>query len=177
MMISDLLNKIIDPNTEGSYSLVGTVIEVNESDRTCEVEPINGTAILYDVKLQANETRDKGFVIFPTKGSEVIVTLLNDKTGFVSVFSDFDKAEIVTGGQRLFFDAKGLKLSKQNADLREQLDKMFDLQSDILQLLTSFQLMTNVGVTTNVMPNIIVDLQKLKVKNEQIKTTIGQIIQ
>ena len=43
--------------------------------------------------------------------------------------------------------------------------------------LTKFQLMTNVGVTTNVMPNIIVELQKLKAKNENIKTTIGQIIQ
>jgi hypothetical protein len=176
-MIADLLNKIIDPNTEGSFSLVGTVIEVNEHDRTCDVEPLNGTAVLYDVKLQANENSDTGFVVFPKKGSTVIVTFLNEKTGFVSLFSDPDKTEIVVGGQRIFFNKNGLKLSKQNADLREQLDKMFDLQSDILQLLTTFQLMTNVGVTTNVMPNIIVELQKLKLKNEGIKTTIGQIIQ
>ena len=176
-MIADLLNKLIDPNTEGVYSLVGTVIAVNETARTCDIKPLNETAVLFDVRLQANENSDKGLVVFPTKDSEVVVTFLNEKTGFISLFSGFDKAEIVTGGQRVFFDSKGLKLSKENADLREQLDKMFDLQSDILQLLTTFQLMTNVGVTTNVMPNIIADLQQMKAKNEQIKKTVGQIIQ
>ncbi len=176
-MIADLLNKIVAPNTDGVFSLVGEVLAVNESDRTCDVQPLNGTSILYDVKLQADESSDNGLVVFPTKGSNVIVTFLNAQTGFVSVFSTFDKAEIVTMEQHLFFDKNGLKLSKQNADLREQLDKMFQLQSDILQLLTTFQLITNVGLTVQVMPNIIVELEKLKAKNEQIKSVIGQIIQ
>lgn len=176
-MISDLLNKIIDTNTDGVFSLVGEVIEVNESARTCDVQPLNGTAILFDVKLQADESLNKGLVIFPTIGSNVIVTFLNAQTGFVSAFSTFDKAEIVTTEQHLYFDKNGLKLSKQNADLRKELDKMFELQSDILQLLTTFQLITNVGVTVQVVPNIIVELEKLKAKNEQIKSVIGQIIQ
>ena len=176
-MIGDLLNKIVG-DTEGSYfSLVGRVLAIDKDARTCDVEPLNGTAILYDVKLQADENSDNGFLAMPVKNSHVIVTFLNNKTGFVSAFSTLEKFEIVIGGQTFLIDKKGLKLAKQNADLREQLDKMFDLQSDILQLLTTFQLMTNVGVTTNVMPNIIVELQKMKVKNEQIKTTIGQIIQ
>lgn len=176
-MISDLLNKIVAPNTDGVFSLVGEVLAVNESARTCDVQPLNGTAILYDVKLQSDESLNKGLVIFPTKGSNVIVTFLNGQTGFVSAFSTFDKAEIVTSEQHLFFDAKGIKLTKQNADLREQLDKMFQLQSDILQLLTTFQLITNVGITVQVMPNIVVELEKLKAKNEQIKSVISQIIQ
>ncbi len=176
-MIADIINKLIDTNTEGGGSLVGKVVEINETDRTCDVQPLNGTAILYDVKLQADETLDKGLVIFPTQGSNVVVSFLNSQTGIVVQFSEIDKAELVIGGQRLFFDAKGVKLTKQNADLKEQLDKMFDLQSDILQLLTTFQLMTNMGVTTNVMPNIVVELEKLKVKNAQIKSNMGQIMQ
>jgi len=175
-MIADLLNKLVTP-TEGGISVVGKVVAVNESDRTCDIEPLNGTAILYDVKLQADETLDKGLVIFPVDGSNVVVSFLNSQTGFVAQWSTIEKIECVIDGQKLFFDAQGVKLTKQNADLKEQLDKMFDLQSSILDLLTKFQLMTNMGVTTNVMPNIIVELQKLKAKNEQIKSTIGQIIQ
>jgi hypothetical protein len=65
---------------------------------------------------------------------------------------------------------------KQDVDLAKELEKMFDVMTDLIGILSSFQLNTNMGVTISVIPNIITNLSKLKQKNIAIKEQLKKII-
>ena len=178
MNISDAIKTLAKPDTEGLFSVVGTVLKVYKLARTCDVRPSNGDADLYDVRLQAVEKLEKGNVIFPKIDSEVVVTFLNPQTGFISQFTEVETMEFNVGKQLLTFDKNGLGLRTEGADLKEQIEEMLDLQKALLELLmTKYQLMTNVGPTVAVMPNTLGELMKLMFKNKKIKTTIDKILQ
>lgn len=159
-MIGDLINKLVDVPTVYN-SKVCKVIGINTDSRTIDVEPLDGTSTIFDVRLQAFVDNTEGVVVFPKKDSEVVVTLLNNQTGFISSYSEIDYIQFVKG----------------DVDLKKELDKMFDVMSSLIEILTKFQLLTNMGTTIQVMPNVLLDLQKLKQKNEAIKKQLGKIIQ
>lgn len=98
MTIEGVLNQFFDKwfRKQRIYSVVGTVSDVNETTRTCNVTPIDGSAIRYDVRLQSKLSSTKGFVQFPKDGSKVIVTFLNQHTGFISAMEEVDKIYIDT---------------------------------------------------------------------------------
>lgn len=93
--IKQLLNEIVK-NRDEIYSIVAKVTSVDETERTCDVEPINGDAEIFGVRLQADINSTNGFVMIPTVDSNVVVTFLNQSTGFVSVFSDVEKIHVVS---------------------------------------------------------------------------------
>jgi hypothetical protein len=158
-MIGDLINKIVEvPEIFNSH--IGRVVNINKEARTIDVEPLDGTSTIFDVRLQAFIDNTEGVVIFPKNDSEVIVTLLNNQTGFVTSYSEIDYLQFVAN----------------DVDLKKELDNMFDLMSSLIDILKQFQLLTNMGTTIQVMPNVVVDLEKLKQKNEQIKSQFNKII-
>jgi len=78
---------------EEYYSTVGTVVSVDETARTCEVEPVEG-ATLYDVRLQSIPSQSGGFLIVPNINSKVVVSYLNSQTAFINLYSSIDRIEV-----------------------------------------------------------------------------------
>jgi hypothetical protein len=151
----------ISNTNEAIYSLVGKVIKVDKTARTCVVRPENGEADILDARLQANTEGSMGAVVFPKKGSFIVVTFLNKNTAYVALTTEIET----------------VKLSRDGFDLKDQINDIFALNADILDLLTGFKMLTNMGVTTGVFPDTIVKLQQLKIKNDTIKSKFNKILE
>lgn len=75
------------------------VSDVNITDFTCTCSPIDGSADLFDVLLNANAS--KGFVLVPKDKSIVVVNQISEANAYVSMVSDVDQVYIagdVNGG-------------------------------------------------------------------------------
>lgn len=121
--IADLLLEIVNSSGQKKeiYSLVGTVIEVNEDERTCDVRPSNDDADVLGVRLQASIPASAGLFIKPKVNSFVIVTFLNSNTGYVSTFTEIDGMFIETP-ETVFNEGKNGGLINIET-LKEELNK------------------------------------------------------
>lgn len=89
--VRELIREIVkDPNAE-YYSIPVKITAVDETARTCDVEPLNGSAEIFDVRLQAQKDGATGFVLIPKVGSIGVVTFINSATGFLAMTTDIDK--------------------------------------------------------------------------------------
>src|SRR3972149_10340426 len=78
------------------YSKVGVVSEIDESARTCTVTPVDGTAKMYDVRLQSNISGSVGLVQIPQNGSNVVISYFSKNTAYVSLYTEIAKILIDT---------------------------------------------------------------------------------
>jgi hypothetical protein len=96
------LSEILKKATKGDSvynTLLATVKAVDEAARTCDVLPIDGSAEIFGVRLNAllevdgddNPIQDVGEYNIPAVNSFVLVTLLDSANAFVSGFSVIDK--------------------------------------------------------------------------------------
>lgn len=74
-------------------TFAATVIEVDSVARTCDVKTGEGIDI-YEVRLQAASGNSVGFVIFPTVGSVVLVSVTESGNWYVSAFTGVDKVSL-----------------------------------------------------------------------------------
>lgn len=94
--IAELLRDIVkDPSVE-VYSIVCSVVSVDETARTIDAKPINGDAEIFDVRLQSSINSAVGLVTIPKVDSFVIVTFINKLTGYVALCTEIDKILIDT---------------------------------------------------------------------------------
>jgi len=96
--IRKAIQSLSDKNDE-VYSIVCNVSDVNILTKLCNCKPIDGGAVLTNVRLMANN--NTGLFITPKDGSVVIVTMLNKYTGYVSMFSEVDEIQLngdINGG-------------------------------------------------------------------------------
>lgn len=77
------------------YPLFCTVVSVDEVNKSCEVEPINGDANILDVKILADA--DPGMFMIPKVGSTVAVSMLDKDNAFVVMYSELEKILIEVG--------------------------------------------------------------------------------
>lgn len=119
-----------DPNAE-AYSKPGEVVSVNASKRTCVVEPYDGSARIYNVRLQAIESPGGGIFPKPKKGSSVLVTFLSKNFAFVSLCSELD--EVIIDAESVVFNGgqnKGLvKITDMVGTLNDLISRCNDLRS------------------------------------------------
>jgi hypothetical protein len=107
------LSEILKKATQGDSvynTVLATVKAVDEAARTCDVLPIDGSAEIFGVRLNALlevEGDDKGEYNIPAVNSFVLVTLLDSANAFISRFSIIDK-KIGTIGKMVY------SLSKDN---------------------------------------------------------------
>ena len=87
--IAEHIRELAD-NGDEIYAKIGVVKSVNTKDRTCDVDPIDGSATIFGVRLQADINGSDGFLIVPVKGSHVIVNFLNKNAAFVALTYDID---------------------------------------------------------------------------------------
>lgn len=157
-------------------SVIGTVTEVDEAQRTCVLEPINGDALVYDVRLQAAIGEANGPVMIPKVGAYGIAVFLGDNNAFLALFQEVEKVLWTIDEQVLEFTKDGLSLSNQQAKFAEEQEKLLDTLSSLIDTLLQFQLATNMGPTISVMPQVVTLLNGHKADLSQIKSKINTLI-
>lgn len=89
--IKELIQELAGDPAAEYYSKPCEVVEVDEVARTCDVQPYDGTAIIYGVRLQAIEGSKEGLVIVPKKGSGVLVVFISKYRAFVALNEQLEK--------------------------------------------------------------------------------------
>lgn len=158
MKIGEAIEELAKSDHE-MYSVVGTVEAIDEGKRTCDVQPANGDAMIYGVRLQAEMDRDDGIVAIPKQGSFVVVNFLNKHTGYVALTSEIDYIHV-----------------KTSQDLATEVERLIDIIDSLIGILQNFQVMTPQGPSTNVMPQVITQLNQQKTKLATNKSNFKHII-
>lgn len=92
-----------------------TVTAVDAAARTVDCEPLDESAPLLGVNLQANQGLTSGMVLIPKVGSYVIVALMNDGVnGCVIATEEVESAEIVIGETSVLVTEDGIVLNGGN---------------------------------------------------------------
>lgn len=82
MTIEEAIKKLSKTRAE-IYCKICTVDEIDEDARTVDVSPLDESAPILGVNLQANQCGEIGLVTFPKKDSHVVVGFLNDAAAVV----------------------------------------------------------------------------------------------
>lgn len=91
MNIREAIIKIVDDGQNFEiYSKICVVNSVDKTLNTCDVSPLDGDAEIFDVKLIATESQ-KGFIKYPVKGSNVIITFIDKDTAFLSLCTEVEE--------------------------------------------------------------------------------------
>lgn len=142
--------KKISKSSDEVYAKVCEVLEINEDEKTIDVKPIDGTAEIFDVRLQA-ESETGGLVLIPKVGSMVLVVFLNKNNAAVVNTSEITKYGLKISNCELSIDKEGFLLKKENETLKK-------LMSDLIAAIKamSFTLTTpdTINGTTTAMVNI-----------------------
>ena len=117
------------------------VLEVNESEKTVDVKPIDDSAEIFDVRLQA-ESDTNGLVIYPKVDSMVLVVFINKNSAAVVNTSEIEKLDLVIEGVELQIDKDGFLLKKENETLKK-------LMADLIKAIKALKFTTNNGPTIN----------------------------
>ena len=133
--------KTITKSSDEIYAKVCKVLEVNESEKTVDVKPIDDSAEIFDVRLQA-ESDTNGLVIYPKVDSMVLVVFINKNSAAVVNTSEIEKLDLVIEGVELQIDKDGFLLKKENETLKK-------LMADLIKAIKALKFTTNNGPTIN----------------------------
>lgn len=79
------------------YCKICTVNAVDQTARTVDCTPIDESAPLVGVNLQASQDGTLGIVLFPTVGSYVMVAFISPAVAVVALYDEIDKVQIDIG--------------------------------------------------------------------------------
>ena len=83
--------RLVNPQSS-VYSLVCTISDIDLTKGICNCTPENDSAVLVNVRLNA-DYKD-GFKLIPKDNSKVLVSLINNTTGFISMVSEVDEIHL-----------------------------------------------------------------------------------
>lgn len=96
MELRDLILRIVEEGLGEIRSIICEVESVDESNRTCNLIPVDGSAKILKARLQPDTGKQSGFVQIPKEGSFVVASWISDTLAFVSLVTDPDKILIDT---------------------------------------------------------------------------------
>lgn len=175
MMIGEAIKKIVASDEE-VYSVVGTVKNIDEQAKTCTVTPVSEDADLLQVRLQAAIAGQAGLLVIPKIGSQVVVTFLNQVTGYVALTSEVDRIEYSIADKVLILDQNGFGIESGLTDLTTEVSALFDLLAKLYDALLQLKLITPVGPTVSVDPASATQLVTQKVTLQQIESKINTLL-
>jgi phage baseplate assembly protein gpV len=143
--IKDLIRKLAEQQEE-LYSLVGIVLEVDEAKRVCRVRPLDGSAELFDVRLQSSVSSEIGIVVFPKIDSEVTVTFISKELAYVSQTTEILKILLNIGAFSLFIDEENIETTVKNSTLNAD-DHKVNAKNAIFTLDTLFKIVSAKDIT------------------------------
>jgi hypothetical protein len=134
--VKELIQSLAGDPAAEYYAKPCEVLTVDESARTCDVRPYDGSADIYGVRLQAVEGSDKGVVQIPKSSSAVLVVFISKSRAFVSLCEEVDKVlidceEVVYNGG----ENGGWLIAP---DVLDQVNKMKDRMTQLELALTTF---------------------------------------
>lgn len=111
--ISSLLRQLSSTSRLPACGIICTVETVDAKTRTIDCTPIDESAPLLGVNLNAGQESAVGITLFPRVGSYVLVGLLSDgNAGAVLLTDDVERVEVAIGkgGTKLVIDEQGVVL-------------------------------------------------------------------
>lgn len=147
-----------------TYSEVCTVTNIDTEKYLCDCTPVDGSAILINVRLIADNKI--GFKLIPKENSIVVVTLINNTTGYISMCSEID--EIHLNGNNLDGIVKVNELVTKLNQLENKVNELILYSSTHIH--SGGLIGGNTGPATpvvvgNLTPTVKNDLQNIKVKH------------
>jgi len=153
-LIEKLAQNVLPPNAK-----VATIMSVDADKGECDVS-IPGEADVFGVNLRATEGKE-GIVIIPKIGSQVLIEFISNEDAYVAMFSEVDYVSYAKGA----------------LSLRKELDVVYDKMDAILNVLQNkYKLMTNVGVTLAVTPDVIAELKTIQTALKQSHNNVQKLI-
>jgi hypothetical protein len=141
------------------YAKLCRVVAVDADKKTVDVEPLDGTAGLFDVPLQA-DVQGEGLVSVPKSGSVVLAVFLGKHTAVVSQVSEVDVFRYAQNGLLFELDSEAKKMGLSNADtgLLQLFGKMKDIAANLNDIVTNLIVLTSMGPSTGLDPASIASL-------------------
>jgi hypothetical protein len=128
MEIDEIIRRLAGTNGEKSNEwrgILATVVSV--SGTTCTVSPVDDSADIEDVRLQAQGS--SGVLCVPATGSIVIVQMISEAEGYIAMFSELESIQ--------FLDGSFGGLTK-TLELKTQIEKSNEVLQIIMQVLTTW---------------------------------------
>ncbi|UWY28798.1 hypothetical protein N4T20_02485 [Flavobacterium sp. TR2] len=138
--LRDTLQNLTQTSDE-VYAKVCEVMEIDQDEKTVNVKPVDDTAEIYNVRLQA-ESETGGLVLFPKVGSMVLVVFINKNNAAVVNTSEIEKLSLVIESCKFEADSSGFLLQKENETLKK-------LMADLIKAIKALKFTTNNGPTIN----------------------------
>ena len=172
------LRKAIQNASKGNdeiYSFVGEVLNIDTSKRTCDVRPLNGSADLFDVRLQAVEGNTGGWFLLPKKGSKIIVSFTSNVSAYAAAFSEIDEQSLQIGTLKMRANTVGVHWENNGGDLRKIVDALVEKSEKVFDFLINLKVITPTG-TGILSPEMIAQVTAEKVKLTALKQQINQLL-
>lgn len=128
------------------YCKICVVDAVDEKARTVDVSPLDESAPILGVNLQANQGGEAGLVAFPAKGSHVVVAFLNDAAAVVVLSEQADKVCGIVGGDtpvKLTAESNSLTVSVGDTEITADGKKHITFNGGSLGGLIAIQKLTD----------------------------------
>lgn len=149
--------KKISKSSDEVYAKVCEVLEVNATDKTIDVKPIDDTAEIFNVRLQA-ESETGGLVLIPKVGSMVLVVFLNKNNAAVVNTSEITNYELKIENCELLIHKDGFLLKREDVQfqidqegflLKKENETLKKLMADLITAIKALKFTTNNGPTIN----------------------------
>ena len=127
MNIAETIRQIVLGGNLELYLKVCTVDEVDEDARTIECTPIDESAPLTGVNLQANQNGENGIVSFPAKDSYVVVGFLTPAVAVVLLTTEITKTIITTDKTEVVIESNNLSITTEKVAITTD-DATTDIQ-------------------------------------------------
>lgn len=134
--IRELIQELANDPAAELYSKPCEVIEVDESARTCDVRPYDGTADIYNVRLQASVASETGVVLIPKAGSAVLVTFISKTRAHVALTEQLEK--ILVDCEEITFNGGEFGGWFKAPDVNAELNKLTTRMQALETALTTF---------------------------------------
>ncbi|MEG2276682.1 MAG: hypothetical protein RSA53_05535 [Odoribacter sp.] len=176
--IRKAIQRLAEKNEE-LYLKLAIVDAVDAVKRTCDVSPLDGSAPILGVNLQANQSGKTGLLILPVTGSYVAVAFLDRNTGCVVLTDQIESVEVKIGGCTVDIDQSGCgieldgqKVSISNSGLSVEMtsgklmikNSLYSLKDALTDLTKALSAMTVVTQAGPVPPVNVADFASIEVK-------------
>jgi hypothetical protein len=170
MTIREAIRKISSQDV--FESVLGTVTEIDQDNKTCTVKPVDDLPDLLEVRLSAVVSPESGIVAVPSIGSFVIVGQTAREQPHILMMSEIDSYQLIANDTIQFNDGENGGLVK----VSDLVSKLNAIEDKVNELITNYKAHNHVhpnGPTTAfVVPytgNNLTNTQVSDLENENVK--------
>lgn len=146
--IRDLVRQLAAaPESDAGSLILGQVSSVDEVARTIDVEPLDESAPILGVNLQANQNSEVGMVLFPRMGSYVIVGMLGMCQAVVLACDDVERVRVDVDKMSLDISKDGIVLNGGDLGGLVKIQEIKDNLDTLKQYCEALTNATSAGIT------------------------------